>query len=144
MLKKRLKKLGKECLKADDPVLLALSGYLNHVINYLECSKDADCRATEYGSALAGLDFSDVDQKYRALAATDSGAEKVSVSPSPESDEKRGMKKGKKEVKEATEVRQVPVIPGDHQEADGPAADALEPAEGERRKKRKKKKKKGK
>jgi hypothetical protein len=144
MLTKKLKKIEKECRKADDPVLLTLAAYVDHVANYLERSKDDDVKAKEYRDALGGLDLSVVVKAYEALAVTEQESRTLPVE-SLSKEEKRAAKKAKKKEarKEKEREAQAVVTPPTSQESDEPSGPAVESSSGEEGKKRKKNKKKG-
>ena len=100
MLTKKLKKIGKECRRADDPVLLTLATYVDHVVNYLDLAEDNDAKVKEYGDALAGLDLSAVVKVHEALAAAEPTTEQV-TDEAAEHPAKNRKKKDKKKADEA-------------------------------------------
>jgi hypothetical protein len=145
MLTKKLKKIGKECRKADDPVLLTLAAYVDHVANYLERAKDGDVKAKEYGNALARLDLSAVTKAHEALAMAEPTfepeADIVLVEHFGEEEKKAAKKTKKKEAKKQkkAEEAQATAAPTTPQEADKPAEPPVESPSGKKGKKNKKK-----
>ena len=116
VLLKKLKKARKECRQNGGPVLLTLSAYLDHVINYLKRGPDGqlDAHVSEYGNALAQVDLSAVVKAHQALVAAEPMGEQPAVeSATPaeaadgkEKEAKRGKKKDKKKAEEPSEALQ--------------------------------------
>jgi len=149
MLTKKLKKIGKECRKADAPVLLTLSTYIDHVANYLVRAEDDDAKVKEYGDALAQLDLSAVVKAHEALTVTEPTTEQEAGTPPVESSDKeerkaakKAKKKEAKKEKKAEEAQTVAASPAP-QEAEKPVEPPVESPSGEEVKKVKKNKKKG-
>ena len=150
MLTKKLKKTGKECRATEDPVLLTLATYVDHVANYLERAKDESAKAKEYGDALARLDLSAVIKAHEALTVIESTVEQeaseVPVAVSNKEEEK-AAKKAKKKAKKKAEESQAVAAPPTPQEVDTavePPADSSSNEEEKKGKKAKKNKKKDK
>ena len=150
MLTKKLKKIGKECRKADHPVLMTLANYVDHVVNYLAQAEDDDGRAREYGDALTRLDLSAVVNARESLAVTEpttgQDADTIPVESSAVVAKKTAKKAKKKAAKKEKKVEEAeatvtPLIP---QEADNPAESPVENLNGEGVKKAKKSKNKAK
>lgn len=150
VLAKKLKKLEKECRKAEDPVLLTLGVYLDHVVNYLEKAENDDVRTKEYISALAQLDLSAVVRAREALTVAEPTSEPkagASGADSPREDEKKAAKKARKKEakkKRKAEEAQAGDAPATPQDAEKLAEPPGETRSGEKGKKGKKNKKKGK
>lgn len=149
MLTKKLKKIGKESRATEDPVLLTLATYLDHVVDYLGRAKSDGVKAEDYGNALARLDLSAVLKAHEALViepAVEEQACTTAVDSCGEEDEKAAKKaKKKKKAKNKVEETQAVAAVPTPQEADAPAEPPAESPSGEEGKKRKKnKKKKGK
>ena len=109
MLTKKLKKIGKECRKADDPILLTLAAYVDHVGDYLGRGKDDGAAVRDYGDALAHLDLSAVVRAHQAFAAAESTSEQEAGAPlvecSGEERTKGAKKKESKKEKKAQEAQ---------------------------------------
>ncbi|NUQ63076.1 MAG: hypothetical protein HUU20_11415 [Pirellulales bacterium] len=69
MLTKKLKKIRKECRKTDDPVLLTLAAYIDHVVTYLRHAADDDHALNELRIALSQLDLSAIAKARETLTA---------------------------------------------------------------------------
>ena len=143
---KKLKKIGKECRKADCPVLRTLSTYIDHVANYLELADDDVVKAKKYRDALAQLDLSAVVKAHEALAVTEATTEPEAgpapVESSSEEEKKAAKKAKKKEAKKEKKVEEAQAVaaPPAAQEAEKPVEPPVEIPSGEEGKKTKKNK----
>jgi hypothetical protein len=150
MLTKKLKKVLKECRKADQPVVLTLAAYVEHVVNYLELAEDGDAKVKEYGNALTGLDLSAVAKAHEALAVIEPTTEPdtgtIPVENSGQEEKKAAKKAKKKEAKKEKLVEEAQTVaaPPIPQEAEKAVESPVQNVNGEKVKKAKKSKKKGK
>lgn len=100
MLTKKLKKIRKECRAADDPVLLSVATYLDHVVNYLKHPRNGDARWKEFGIALSQVDLSAVAKAREAFTADLPGAGEEDDEPRSEEFVDAKTRKRKKTKKE--------------------------------------------
>jgi hypothetical protein len=142
MLSKKLRKVGKECRRAGDPVLSTLSACIDHVVCYLDIAHEDDLAGKEFGRTLAQLDLSAVIKAYEALATAQPTTEEAAqglVEPSAKNGKKKDKKKEEKKRKKA-EAPPVVADPAAVPQDDKPVEPAAESSDGAKKAKKDKKK----